>query len=326
MRRREFLGGLGGTAALPLAARAQQAAMPVIGFLNSASPNLYADRVRAFRQGLSEAGFVEGRNVSIEYRWAANQFDQLQGMANDLVRRQVSVIASGSNLPAALAAKVATATIPIVFTTGADPVKTGLVASLNRPGGNITGVTILAAELVPKHLELLHELLPAAKVIAVLINPTTPLSEIILRDAEAAAPKFGVQLHFLNASSERDFETAFAALRQQRADALAVSPDSLFISQSGQLAALALRHMVPAISQFRAYALAGGLLSYGGSEKDQSRLAGVYTGRILKGEKPADLPVMQATKVEMTVNLKTAKTLGINVPLSLLGRADEVIE
>ena len=237
-------------------------------------PTIGAERSRLCRRR---------RNVTIEFAGAANQFDQLQALANDLVRRQVTVIASGSNVPAALAAKAATATIPIVFAAGADPVKAGLVASLSRPGGDITGVAILAAEAVPKHLELLHELLPAAKVNAVLINPTGRLTESILRDAEAAARKFGLQLHVLNASSERDFETAFAALRQQRAGALVVSPDSLFISQSGQLAALALRHMVPGIAQFRAYAVAGGLLSYGGSVTDQRRRAGVYTGRIAQG-------------------------------------------
>ena len=325
MRRREFIAGLGATAAWPLAARAQTA-MPTIGFLNSSSPDREAERVRAFSQGLSETGYVEGRNVRIEYRWANGQLDRLPELANDLVRRQVTVIAAGYNLAADLAAKAATTTIPIVFQTGVDPVRAGLVASLNRPGGNLTGVINLSNEVVPKHIELLHQLVPAAKVIALLVNPTNPAAATISADAQAAARTIGVQLHVLHVSTERDVENAMAQLPQLRAGALAFSPDTLFASRYEQLAELALRHAVPTISPFRAYAVAGGLMSYGGSVTDQGHQAGVYTGRILKGEKPADLPVFRVTKVELTVNLKAAKALGITVPLPLLGRADEAIE
>jgi putative ABC transport system substrate-binding protein len=325
--RRQFISVLGGSAvAWPLAARAQQSAMPVIGFLNSASPKLYADRVLAFRQGLSENGYVEDRNVAIEYRWAENQFDRLPELANDLVRRHVNVIVTGSNLPAALAAKAATATIPIVFTSGVDPVKAGLVASYNRPGGNITGVVILAIELIPKRMELLCEMVPATKVIAALVNPASPIAEAISRDAKVAAEKIGLELLVLHANAEQDFETAFATLRKLRASGLVITPDSLFISRSGQLAELALRDKVPSIGQSREYAVAGGLLSYGGSLTDQDHQAGGYVGRILKGEKPADLPVVQSTKFETVINLKTAKALGLTVPQTLQVAADEVIE
>jgi putative ABC transport system substrate-binding protein len=325
--RRQFIFVLGGGAvAWPLAARAQQSAMPVIGFLNSASPKLYADRVLAFRQGLSENGYVEDRNVAIEYRWAENQFDRLPELANDLVRRHVNVIVTGSNLPAALAAKAATATIPIVFTSGVDPVKAGLVASYNRPGGNITGVVILAIELIPKRMELLYEMVPATKVIAALVNPASPIAEAISRDAKVAAEKIGLELLVLHANTEQDFETAFATLRKLRASGLVITPDSLFISRSGQLAELALRDEVPSIGQSREYAVAGGLLSYGGNLTDQDHQAGGYVGRILKGEKPADLPVVQSTKFETVINLKTAKALGLAVPQTLQVAADEVIE
>jgi putative ABC transport system substrate-binding protein len=298
--------------------------MPVIGFLSSDSANLSGDRSRAFRQGLSETGFVDGQNVTIEYRWAENQYDRLPALAADLVRRQVAVIAA--NNPATLPAKAATATIPIVFTIGFDPVAAGLVASLHRPGGNITGLTSLNLEIGPKRLELLHELVPAAAVIALLANPTNPNAETLSGDLQAAAGALGLQLHVLHASIEPDFDTVFASLAQRQAGALVIGADAFFSNQSEQLAALARRHGVPTISPYREFAAAGGLVSYGGSIPDQFRQAGIYTGRILKGEKPADLPVQQATKVELLINLNAAKTLGITVPLSLLGRADEVIE
>jgi putative tryptophan/tyrosine transport system substrate-binding protein len=322
MKRREFIGLLGSSAAWPLAARAQQPAMPVIGFLNSGSPDLDAHLVRAFRQGLGETGYVEGRNVAIEYRWAGGQADRLPALAADLARRQVTVIAATGSTASAAAAKAATAAIPIVFYTAGDPVGAGLVSSLNRPGGNLTGVTTLGAELTPKRLELLHELVPAAPVIAILVAPTNPNAETWL----AAARSLGLQIHFLSARTEREFDTVFASLVQLRAGGLVIGPDGLYVSRSEQLAALALRHAVPTIFQFREFAVAGGLMSYGGDNTDQYRLVGVYTGRILKGEKPADLPVQQATKVELIINLKTAKALGLTVPPSLLGRADEVIE
>jgi len=327
MRRREFITLLGGAATtLPLRVRAQQPTIPVIGFLNSGSFDREVNRARAFHQGLSETGYEEGHNVAIEYRWAEGRNDRLPELANDLVRRQVTVIAAGYNLAADLAAKTATATIPIVFQTGVDPVKAGLVASLNRPGGNLTGVSNLSNAVVPKLLELVHELVPAVKAIALLVNPTNPASKTISSDAQAAAATIGLELHVVHASSDRDLETAFADLQQSRIGAIVISPDAFFISRGDQLAALARPHAVPTVSAFRADAVAGGLLSYGGSVTDQGRQAGVYCGRILKGEKPADLPVVQVMKVEMTVNLKTAKALGIKVPLPLLGRADEVIE
>jgi len=328
MKRREFITLVGGAAATwPLGARAQQPAMAVIGFLGSASPDLYAKALQAFRQGLSDIGYVEGRNVAIEYRWAGGQNDRLPALAADLVRRQVSVIAVLVGTPATLAAKAATSTIPVVFQVGTDPVAAGLVASLARPGGNITGVTNLNTELGPKRLELLRELIPTANTIALLVNPTSPfITENISRELQSAARTLGLQLHILNASTERDFDTVFATFLQLRADALVIAPDAMFISRSEQLGALTLRHAVPAITQFREFTVAGGLMSYGGSFTEAARQVGVYTARILKGEKPGDLPVQQIAKVEMIINMKTAKALGLNVPNTLIGRADELIE
>jgi putative ABC transport system substrate-binding protein len=298
--------------------------MPVIGFLNGGSSWEYAKMADAFRKGLSETGYVEGRNIWIEYRWAEGRYQRLPALAADLVRRQVVLIAT--NTPATPVAKAATTTIPIVFLTADDPVAAGLVASLNRPGGNLTGVAVLNVEIGPKRLELLHEAVPAASVVALLINPTSSNSERQSRDMQAAAGSLGLQLHVLHASSERDFDAAFASLVQLRAGALIIGADAFFVSQSEQLGALALRHRVPAISFYRDFVPAGGLMSYGGDPADGFRLMGVYSGRILKGEKPADLPVQQETKFALTINLKTAKALGLTVPLPLLGRADEVIE
>jgi ABC-type uncharacterized transport system substrate-binding protein len=325
MRRREFITLLGSAAtAWPLGVRAQQAAIPVVGFLNSASSELYAGQLSAFRQGLSDAGYVEGRNVAIELRWAENQYERLPALAADLVRRQVAVIAV--NNPAALPAKAATKTIPIVFTVGFDPVALGLVASLNRPGGNLTGVTSLNIEMGPKRLDVLHEAAPAATIIALLINPKNSNAEAMSSELRAAARTRGLQLHILHASREGDLDAVFPALDQARAGALLIGTDPVFIGLSEQLAVLALRHAVPTMFQNREFVVAGGLMSYGGNVADQFRQVGVYTGRILKGEKPAELPVQQATKIELIINLKTAKKLGINLPNTLIGRADEVIE
>ena len=322
MRRREFITLIGGAAAgSPLAARAQQNAMPVIGILSIGRAGSYASP--AFHQGLSQAGFVEGRNVAIEYHWADSQYDRLPALAADLVRRQVSVIHT-NGLPAIVAAKAATSTVPIVFLIGANPVELDLVPSLNRPGGNITGVTSMTGELSAKRLQLLHEAVPAAKVIAALVNPTEPNAGNLARNLRSAAGELGIEIHILPVSTERDFDTAFATLRDRRVGALVISPDALLNSRPTEHAALLLRDRVPTISGRRDFALAGGLMSY--VPDDMNRAAGIYTGRILKGEKPAELPVLQATKVELTINLKTARTLGITFPTGLLVRADEVIE
>jgi putative tryptophan/tyrosine transport system substrate-binding protein len=327
MERREFISLLGGAvAAWPLDARAQPRAMPVIGYLGSQSPSLYASRLRAFRQGLSETGYVEGSNVAIEYRWAESQDDRLPALAADLVRRQVTVIATPGSTAAAWAAKAATATIPIVFQLAGDPVELGLVASLSRPSGNLTGVTSLNLELGPKLLEVLHELVLPANTLALLENPTSPMLESRLRNMQSAARTLGLQLHVLHGSAERDFESAFAALVQLGAGGLVIAGNSLFLSRADQLAALAIRNAVPTISPYREFAMAGGLMSYGGNAPEQHRLVGIYTGRILKGDKPADLPVQQVTRVELIINMKTAKALGLTFPITLLGRADEVIE
>jgi putative ABC transport system substrate-binding protein len=327
MKRRDFITLLGGVAAAwPLAARAQQPAMPVIGFLGTRASGDDPHLLAAFRRGLKENDYIEGKNVAIEYRFAENQYDRLPALAADLVQRQVTMIAA--NGPAAQMAKAATATIPIVFTAGFDPVEVGLVASLNRPGGNITGVSILDVELGAKRLELLHELFPKATSFAALVNPTDPgRAENTLKELQAAAHSLGLQqLSVLHASTERDFDAVFARLVQERASGLVIGGEPFFNSRSEQLGELTRRHAVPTVYQLRTFAAAGGLASYGASLTDSYRLAGVYSGRILKGEKPADLPVQQSTKVELIINLKTAKTLGLTVPLSLLGRADEVIE
>jgi len=309
----------------PSAGIAQQ--MPVIGFLGSATPESWAPRLRQFNQGLADAGFADGRNVRIEYRWAEGRNDRLPAMAADLVARQVSVIAAVGSTPAAMAAKAATATIPIVFEIAGNPVEIGLVSSLARPGGNITGITTLNSEVEPKRLELLHELLPAAATIAVVINPTSPaIAASTTAILQATALRLGVRLIFIQAGSEADFDSVFSTIAERNIGAVVFGADALFTSRLDQLAALALQHRLASIYQFREFAAAGGLLSYGASLTETFNLAGNYTGRILKGEKPAELPVQQATKVELIINLKTAKTLGLTMPLSLLGRADEVIE
>jgi ABC-type uncharacterized transport system substrate-binding protein len=325
--RRELLAALGGAAAAwSLAARAQQQAMPVVGVLSAEWPNLFSDRLRAFHDGLRETGYVEGQNLAIEYRWAEGQNDRLPALAAELVRRQVTVIVSTST-PAVLAARIATTTIPIVFFVAVDPVQLGLVTSLSRPGGNLTGVVTLNVEVAAKRLQLLHELVPTATIVALLVNPTsTVLAETTTRELETAARTLGLEFHVLHASSEREIDTAFATLVQLRAGALVIGADALFNSRSEQLAALTIRHRVPAIYQFREFVSAGGLMAYGSTVLDTYRPLGVYTGRILKGEKPADLPVQQATKVELVINMKTAKALALSVPMPLIGRVDEVIE
>ena len=326
MRRREFITLLGGAATLPLTARAQQAAMPVIGWLGSESREAEDFRIVPFRQGLKEAGYDEGQNLAVEYRLAEGHYDRLPELAAGLVRRQVSVIAL-TGQPAALAAKAATATIPIVFQIADDPVQLGLVASLGRPGGNITGVTSLNVEVLPKQLELLHELVPNATAIALLVNPASSArAESNARQAQVAARRLGLKLHVLHASSEPEFDAAFANAVQLRSEALVIGTDALFFGRSGQLGTLAARHAIPAISPYREFAASGGLMSYGTNNSNQFRQVGVYTGRILKGEKPTDLPVQQAVKLDLIINLKTAKALGLTVPMIMQMTVDEVIE
>jgi putative ABC transport system substrate-binding protein len=326
VNRRELITILGGAAAWPLAARAQQPAMPVIGFLGTGLPEADAYRVAAFRQGLNETGYVEGQNVAIEFRWAQNDNTRLPELAGDLIRRRVTVIATPFSTPAALAAKAATASIPIVFSMGGDPVQLGLVSSLNRPGANVTGLSYMAVQLAAKRVELLHELVPEATRIAVLVNPTNPLSDSLVRDAQAAASTVGLRIDVLVAGADHEIDSAFASLVRMRADALMVGPDTLFANHRVDLALLAVRHAMPTVFPFRDDAEAGGLMSYGASVAEEFRLVGTYTGRILRGEKPADMPVMQPTKFELVLNLKTARALGLAVPPTLLARADVVIE
>jgi putative tryptophan/tyrosine transport system substrate-binding protein len=326
MQRREFITLIGGAATWPFAAHAQSGAMPVIGFLCSGSPESDAPRVAAVQRGLNESGYVEGRNAAAEYRWAEDQYDRLQALAIDLARQPVSVIVAIGTTPAALAAKAATSTIPIVFTIGGDPVEIGLVAALNKPGGNVTGVSFLNRVIVAKQVELLHEAVPSGAVIGFLVNPTNPYADFDMRDAQAAADALGLKLIVVRAAAESDFEKAFATLVQNRVGALLVAGNLFFNDQRARLVAMATRVAMPAMFPWREAAAAGGLMSYGANIPEAFRQAGVYIGRILKGEKPADLPVQRSTKVELVINLKTAKALGLTFPLSLLGRADEVIE
>jgi putative tryptophan/tyrosine transport system substrate-binding protein len=327
MHRRDFIKVVAGSAATwPLAAPAQQAAMPVVGYLSANALDEGEPRAAAFRRGLQESGYVVGQNVAIEYRWAEGQTDRLPALAADLVQRRVTVIAAVTT-PGALAAQATTTTIPIIFETGSDPVRLGLVVNLNRPGGNITGVTNLIVELAPKRLELLHELLPTASVMALLVNPADrALAQTQAREVLSAARKRGLELHVLNVGSERDFDAVFAELKRLRVGGLVIGGGSVFLRGLNKLAALTVRHAVPAIYLYRDFTVAGGLMSYGSDINDSYRLAGIYTGRVLKGENPAEIPVVQATKFELVINLKTAKALGITVPPSMQARADEMIE
>jgi putative tryptophan/tyrosine transport system substrate-binding protein len=326
MNRREFITLLGGVAAWPVAVRAQQPTMPVIGFLSSGWQQSDASRLAAFREGLNETGNVGGHQVSSEYRWAEDHYDRLPALAAELIRRQTAVIVAVGGPTAALAAKAATTTVPIVFTIASDPVKLGLVASLNRPGGNITGVTTLGSMVVAKQFEVLHETVPKAMVFGFLVNPDNPNAETDTREAQEATRILGLQLQIANASSEHEIDTAFTTLAQKGVGAVVVVSDALFNSRPDHLVALAARHALPAIYSLREFITAGGLMSYGNRLADAYRQAGVHTGRILKGEKPADLPVVQATKVELVINSKTAQALGLTIPIHLLGRADEMIE
>jgi putative ABC transport system substrate-binding protein len=327
MRRRDFIKMIGGSAVgWPLAVRAQQSAMPVIGYLGGGSAKLYAELLRGLHQGLTEIGYVEGQNLLIEYRWAEGQNDRLPALATDLVRRKLAVSVAGDT-PSTLALKAATSTIPIVFYTAVDPVALGLVASLKRPGGNLTGITNLTLEVGPKSLQLLHELLPAASTFALLVNPTSStLAEAQSRDSLEAARTLGLQLHVLRASTDSELDSVFATLAKLRVGGLVIGSDSFFFTRSVHIAALAAQNAVPAIFGFRKFSVDGGLMSYGSDIVDGYRQVGIYTGRVLNGEKPADLPVQQSTKVELIINMRTAKALGITVPQPLLGRADEVIE
>jgi putative tryptophan/tyrosine transport system substrate-binding protein len=324
--RRAFIAGLGAAAAWPLAARGQQPTLPVIGYLSAQSPNDYAAFLAAFRRGLAETGYVEHRNVGIEYRWAEGQYGRLPALAADLARLQVSVIAATGNTAAVLAAKAVTSNIPIIFITGGDPIKLGLVSGLNRPGGNATGVSFLVNQLAQKRLELLHQLVPAATAIGFLTNPANPLSQAEASDVQAAAQVLGLRAYAENASSERDIDAAFASFVRYRVNAIFVGADAYFVDRRDQVVALAARHALPASYGLPEQAAAGGLMSYGPSQTDVYRQAGVYTGRVLKGEKPSDLPVVQPTKFDLVINLKTAKTLGLAIPPNVLATADEVIE
>jgi putative tryptophan/tyrosine transport system substrate-binding protein len=327
MRRRDFIALLGGAAAAwPLAALAQQPAMPVIGFLSSVSPEELANFVAAFHEGLRETGYVEGRNVAIEYRFARGHNDRLPEFAADLVRRRVDVIAAPGTPPGTVAAKGATTSIPIVFFLGGDPVASGFVASLNHPGGNLTGVTTLGADLGPKRLEPLHELVPTATLFGALINPAGSNADVFIKNAQAGARTLGLGLEVVHVSTDGDLDSVFETLVRRRAGGLVIAPDQFLYARSGQIAARAARHGLPTIFQYRESAKAGGVMSYGGNAMDAFRLVGVYTGRILNGEKPSDLPVHQSTKVELVINLKAATALGLEVPPTLLARADEVIE